>query len=440
MERQHCGVRINSQTLQQLDRDLTLARQARVTLDDESLLYLSVVYLILPTTSVAINRDFIPLIRANHSMMQKVYRGLQSFTIYNSEQYPDQQRTGSTAANIQFLPAKASDLSEEHHNIVFFLPEPGRTAYDGYQSVETEIRRQGFVFQTGVMYVMITVLGSDSPGFELLGEAEGFVKTKLALHYKAIGSAEKHQDNDFSKGLVLCHEMGHCLGLMHPFPSTDEGFVQSCQQPNNGIVPNCSGTLVDCWHQAFYNETLMVPQRKPNFLANTTSDNAFQDGQLRHGMDNRDLDDLLNKGQITLTDYSDFSAPFRCPTTEPPGTTPYEYFANIMDYAKDDFRTGFTAGSKKRMRQVLTGFQEVFGDVTNPQNGVAVVNAAPSFAPELPQDDSSNSALLIGLIVGGILLVLLLAGGGYVWYHEKRRVEKKSAPYVFRAHVVDHVL
>jgi len=442
----HCGTHPTPKDLRQHDLLLKDAKQVmqnrmkKENLNNENLLYLSVVYLVLPFENSPLDASFIPRIRANHEFMNQVYQSRSGLTLFNSTNYPDVSRVGTNKANVQFLPESAADLSITNKNVVFFKTVDSQTIISSYEEAESYVLKEGFQFQDGVMYVIITSLGGVNPDLQLLGEAKNIPSTRLVLHHLSVGSPTMQQDNTYSMGLTLCHEMGHCLGLNHPFPTNSSGFVTSCSESNNGIVPGCSGTLVNCWHQAYYNEPSMPLQKLPNFSADT-SKFTFSGTALQHGLDNRDIDDLVEKGEITLGENALFTTPLRCPTTEAAGTAPYEFFSNIMDYSEDQYRRDFTSVSKDTMRTFLLGNASLYGDVTSNVNGVDQVKNAPDFMPIDPgpgpgpsSSSSSGSSLStaeIAGIVGGVIGFLLVVA--LVWYGMKQNnsenINKRSEGY-----------
>jgi len=308
---------------------------------------------------------------------------------------------------------------------------PPSNGYSNPTECQAEFLAQGGQTVPGTIYVYITSLEEDNGGM-LLGEADNIIANFLMISYGTIGSpmtpgvfsSQGENLAAFAFGKTLIHELGHCLGLYHPF----SGYP--CDDPNTAFIHS--------------QNPQSPPQINANyggfeFLVNLRT-GAFD----FNGFDNRGRDYLrIQSGCVPnnttpSTDcYSNSytssnglhpgdnagTPMYSCPDPEGRSlndpTVPWETFMMIMDYGQDNDRLGFPSFTVNTMRSVLTSHPEYFtvDQVVNGLGFSAVTTTNVPFTtltPTLSPIENTGlstgaiAGIIIGSVVGFVIIVILI--------------------------------
>ncbi len=311
--------------------------------DNTDLLYVGTRYVVLYHTDA----QKIPIERVQeaHRGLNLAYIGANTSDLAkvpNNERYPWQEVLGNPL--IQFAPLDSTQISVEYKYI----------NVNSLSGVDDAAQKAGTLTK-GILNILI----GPSQG-TLLGEAADLGAYYLFADYEAVGfgSAPATLPN-YTQGKVLIHEIGHCLGLPHPFAD------DVCD--NKSVYPD-------------------VPEQiRPNFETELFESGGAWDCK----NDNRYFDRIHNENRSCLVTLSD------------PSTAPNEMGVNFMDYGNDGASIMFTASQATMMRTWLKSTDnnvlDLLTDVSAAPS-VTIIDVAP-----VPSN-TGLSALYIALIVVGSLL------------------------------------
>jgi len=348
-------------------------------------------YIVLPCSSAGALTD--AQIQAQHAQLNLNYIAFQASTDFpsNTTHYPYQ--TTLTDPKIVFQPFSSNQVTTSSGLIQRLSPPTGVEDYSSIQDVLVEYTKQGHRRVPGWIYVFITTLGTTSEG-QLLGEAEGIVSTACMVDYSTVGSPTVPGPSDVDGfGGTMIHELGHCLGLIHPFSeSTCDSALTAAVQLTNPEGPK---------------------QINPNFTSDITgiasSDN---------GLDNRGRDYLrfctgcaesatcgCNSSNGLNGDDAATVAAYSCASRAELSitTTPYETFMIYMDYGDDVDKVGFPAAHVTTMRHVL---------LNNPSLFSIAQLSSPSDTPTFPKLTAGSKfpTWAIGVIAAaGSIVIIIVA-------------------------------
>lgn len=378
-----------------------------VAVDPDTILGVPIQYVVIPFGStVALGNISDASIAAQHQVLLdnfSLYQGtFKNVTHYNFEDLFGNPR-------ISFFPLDVTQISQ-HIQRLSVPTAPPAGGYSSFDDVQAEYTLQGGVQTAGTINVYITTLANGSGG-QLLGEAGGIPSNALTVHFGTIGSSTvpgSFATSDFGAGTTLIHELGHCLGLYHPF----ETGTTSCT-----TASTCCAAAVP-YHDAFNPQSAL--QYNPNyggqvFLANlTTGSNAW---------DNRGRDLLLEQSPgcsaatppsttCGLKATGNPTPTYGCTAYQgqslTDASTEYESFVLFMDYASDSSRIGFFSYTTELMRSVLMNHPNLFSVTVLPNASVSPVT------PTTSSGGLSTGAIVgiaIGATVGVVVLALIIAYG-----------------------------
>lgn len=367
-----------------------LDRQSKVE-NSTTTLSLAVKYVVIPVaTATTLTLE---QIKAQHSVVQTHFLAYQKVSgTSNSTRYPYFEKEaimGDPNIDLQFS-------SAEFMSVV-------STGFSTVEQAETEYKRQGGTITKGVIYVYITTILNSGSG-TILGMAKDIIANAVMINPGTVGSATRlgSLGSLYGGGKTLVHELGHCFGLLHPFPT--DGSCTSAEalftQAANPQSP---------------------PQKNPNYYTNLVS-----------GLDNRNRDYLrfctgsdtcsasttngLNPGDSNVN-----SAAYSCASRSQLTNTslPFETYMIFMDYGTDPVMLGFPTSSITTMRTIITTHPELFSVSSGITTSIVVVE----------EDDSSfpTWAIIVVSIVGALVVIAIFFGAFYSYKNNGNRFKQAVA-------------
>lgn len=350
-----------------------LERQNKVE-NSSTTLSLAVKYVVIPVstpTTLTLEQ-----IKAQHSVVQTHFLAYQKVSgTSNSVRYPyfeSDAIMGNPNIDMQFS-------SAEFMSVV-------SAGFTTVEQAETEYKRQGGTITKGVIYVYITTILSTSGSGTILGMAKDIVSNAVMINPGTVGSATMlgSLGSLYGGGKTLVHELGHCFGLLHPFP-TDSSCTSTEALLTQAANPQSP------------------PQKNPNYYTNLST-----------GLDNRNRDYLrfctgsgncsasttngLNPGDSNVN-----SASYSCASRSQLTSTslPFETYMIFMDYGTDPVMLGFPTSSVSTMRTIITTYPELFT--------VSSTAVIPTIS--VTDDDGSSFptwAIIVVSIVGAIVVLAVV--------------------------------
>lgn len=293
------------------------------------------------------------------------------------------------------------------------IVSPAISGFSTVEEAEAEYKLQGGTITAGTIHVYITKIVNDDSG-TILGMAKDIVSNALMIDPGTVGSSDNlgSLGATYGAGKTLIHELGHCFGLLHPFPtdgsctSVEALFVQSANPQS-------------------------PPQKNPNYYTTLTEAN---------GLDNRGRDALrfctgdascqastttgLNPGD-TNPSVAAYSCATRTELTS--ATLPYETFMIFMDYGADSVMIGFPTSSVSTMRSVILDNSDLFS-----------VNSVITTATPTPEDDDSSFptwAIIVISVVGGLILIAIVVGASTSGKSRMKPLQAYAQPFLKKIHI-----
>lgn len=408
-----CQNHVNADNLSRFNDHLDrLNASATAPVEAQRILSVEVVYVIIPL-STAGNLS-VSQVQAQHQTLNKYFYEYHGGLPAGIPHYPYDKSFGNPY--IEFAPRLATEVTEASGRIVR-LRTPASAPSSGYSDpaqCQAEFEAQGNVVKPGTMYLYLTSLAS-SGGGTLLGQAGDIISNMAMIHYGTVGSDDVAGAfgqiagmENYAHGMTMVHEVGHCLGLYHPF---------------SGSPCNSADT------QFIHTQTPQTPlQANPNFGGEVFLSNLTRPETGLNAWDNAGRDYLrsLNPGCSTATPPSACglkngdnasTAAYSCvkASTLADPKTAWECPFNIMDYADDTTMLGFLEFNCNTMRNVLLNNPQLF-NVTQLELANGSLSATPTVVPSTTPTSTvsasfwttTNIALVTAGCVVGVLLIIFI--------------------------------
>ena len=324
-----------------------------------TLLYMTVQYIVVPQTgSDGVSES---QIQALHGQLRTIFNSdPDTSSITTSSRYPYSSKLVNP--KITILPATVSESAGT-------IDRLSSRTYDAFSSVSSELKGfytdAGHSFKSGTVYIFIADTATVGEG-QILGVAEDIPSANLLIHPGTVGSvASPGSLGEYGQGMTAAHELGHCLGLFHPFP----------------VNSTCSDAISN------HSENPDTPiQRLPNFGPDLNIS-----GLPDSASDNRDEDRTNGNTEkscihVDTSDQKDWN----------------EGYMNVMDYANDVQRIGFFETNIDTMRSTLQNNEDLFGQVTITTNPPTSSSSSGS---------SLSTGALVGIIIGAVVGFILIVVG-----------------------------
>lgn len=322
-------------------------------------------------------------LQIQHDHLNKVYSNLHDKSgIPNTARYPYTQHM-SDNPNVKFLPTTLTDSD------VLYIDD-ANFPFTSCASVRSYCHsRLDDPSPAHTLTIFITTLVDRTNQLRIvLGDAETIPSAFAAIHHGTVGAPESLGElSEYSAGMTLCHEIGHCFGCFHPFSNETD----------------CSGAMTVLLEQIHTNEHY-PRQRHPNTitdLARAATEN--------NGLDNsgRDLLICVEKDTTAVRNHDGHncsSGRYSCYTDAElsDAKTQFEPFMSIMDYGPDRVMLGFSNSNVNTMRFVVKSNLFTVGghDLLQPEN-ITGPNQPTSSTPASTNDGDPQRIWKPCLLAGG---------------------------------------
>lgn len=344
-------------------------------------LFVDVVYRVLYRNSS--ENVSLSLIRAQHETVQMCFNNLNPDLdhVPSSGSYAFSSVVGNP--DVVFNPVDASAITEDSGQIER-IEVDGGVSFGGLnplQSILDYLASRSDVEQIIPGKLNIYVAGLEN---NILGQARLESNICCCLSGTIGGYSEQAEFPSYRLGKTTVHEIGHCLGLPHPF-NVGSCSIQPFTDVPKSKEPNFEGTLFETMGE--WNGALDNRQRDCKF---------YKDGN----------SSFLKPGQSPP--YSCFDCDVTTVNCTECDTDLYEQFMNFMDYATDENAVMFSIQQSQFMRSwLLSGQTEL---VLTVASGSTIIPTVPLPSPIADGGDPLPvyATVLISMVA---LLVLALAAG-----------------------------